>query len=422
MMSEAELRELGADIVKNGLTSAIVLWQADSQAPLLLLDGRNRLAGVELETGTQAEITGVDVQVGAEFVYRNKVITLDASTDPYTFVISANIRRRHLTVEQKLGLVADVLKAQPQKTDRQIAKQTKVSPTTVGRVRRSLEREGDVSTVDTRIDTLGRKQPATKPSARKGGSGRKVTATAAPETSKPEPAASLEIAQAEPVGNGGDPGETAKAMAARHAAAETGNDDPEVAAVKSAVALLAALNRKRSLKMCHGFKEYETEPAEKFVTAISPSDLDNACDFLIGISEAADNAERKAKKAKRVAIEARHPEKARNKAREEAIRAAMEDDLEEARREAKESGERWGDVKDDWVAEWKEDHWGDEQEAEFNEEFRKNWQSDHGAPFPGAAAVNPPKQREAGAQPKRAAGNSSTPEPAREAAAIPEPV
>jgi hypothetical protein len=218
-------------------------------------------------------------------------------------------------------------------------------------------------------------------------------------------------------GNGGDPGETAKAMAAQHAAAEAaGNDcdpeasasarkaaaeEPQLSAFKSAVALLAALNRERSFKMCHGFKEYETEPAEIFVSAMSLPDLENASDFLIGIQDAIEDAERKAKKAKQIASEAKHPEKAHAKAREETIRAAMEDDLEEAKREAKESGERWADIKDDWVEEWKQDCWGDEQEAEFNEEFCKNWQSDHGTPFPGAAAVNPPspaKQREAGAR------------------------
>ena len=39
----------------------------------------------------------------------------------------------------------------------------------------------------------------------------------------------------------------------------------------------------------------------------------------------------------------------------------------------------------DWITEWKQDHWSDEQEAEFNKEFCEKWQSDHGTPFPGAA-------------------------------------
>jgi hypothetical protein len=50
-----------------------------------------------------------------------------ANGDPYAFVISANIRRRHLTAEQKRDLIAKVLKAQPRKSNRQIAKATGTS-------------------------------------------------------------------------------------------------------------------------------------------------------------------------------------------------------------------------------------------------------------------------------------------------------
>ena len=56
-----------------------------------------------------------------------------------------------------------MLKAAPEKSDRQIAKQAKASPTFVGKVRAEGEASGDVSTVDTRTDTKGRKQPAKKP-------------------------------------------------------------------------------------------------------------------------------------------------------------------------------------------------------------------------------------------------------------------
>jgi hypothetical protein len=170
---------------------------------------------------------------------------------------------------------------------------------------------------------------------------------------------------------------------------------------KSAVALLAALNRERSFTISRfGDKEYETAPAEILVSAISLADVEDARDFLVSIEEAIQDAERKAKKAKQIAKEAKHPEKARAKAREEAIRAAMEDDIAEAKREAKESGERWADIKDDRIEEWIQDNWGDEQEAEFDKEFCKNWQSDHGAPFGGAAA---PKNKPPASTPAAAA-------------------
>jgi len=46
-MSPEELRELGEDIKKCGLNNPIVLWEAEKNAPPLLLDGRNRLGAME---------------------------------------------------------------------------------------------------------------------------------------------------------------------------------------------------------------------------------------------------------------------------------------------------------------------------------------------------------------------------------------
>src|SRR5262249_25952616 len=82
---------------------------------------------------------------------------------PYAYVISANIHRRHLTAEQKRDLIAKLIKATPEKSDRQIAEQAKSNRTTVGQIRKTLEKSGDVSIVDTRTDTKGREQPAKKP-------------------------------------------------------------------------------------------------------------------------------------------------------------------------------------------------------------------------------------------------------------------
>ncbi len=83
--------------------------------------------------------------------------------DPYAYVLSANVHRRHLTGEQKRELIAKLLKAQPEKSDRQIAETVKASPTTVGTVRAKMESAGDVSKLGTRQDTKGRQQPANKP-------------------------------------------------------------------------------------------------------------------------------------------------------------------------------------------------------------------------------------------------------------------
>jgi ParB-like chromosome segregation protein Spo0J len=166
-MSPDELRELGEDIRKHGLHEPIVLlrkrrlrWDGSpiiGKYDLELLDGRNRLDAMEL--------------VGFELIHHGKLdrcrwieLEPEPDTDPVAFVISANIRRRHLSAEDKRHLIAELLKAQPEKSDRQIAATVKASPTTIGTVRAEMEAKGDVSKLDTRRDTKGRKQPAKRSS------------------------------------------------------------------------------------------------------------------------------------------------------------------------------------------------------------------------------------------------------------------
>jgi hypothetical protein len=120
-------------------------------AQIYLLDGRNRLDAIEVVGGTT-----VAVRAG----YPDCDFRVLQDGDPYDLVVSFNVHRRHLSAEQKRELIEKLLKAKPATSDRQIAKQTKSSPTTVGTVRKSMEKAGDVSKLDTRTDTKGREQPA----------------------------------------------------------------------------------------------------------------------------------------------------------------------------------------------------------------------------------------------------------------------
>jgi hypothetical protein len=81
-------------------------------------------------------------------------------TDPYAFVVSANITRRHLTAEQKRDLIAKLLKRQPETSDRQIGGMIKADNKTVAAVRAEMEGREEIPHVETRTDSKGRKQPA----------------------------------------------------------------------------------------------------------------------------------------------------------------------------------------------------------------------------------------------------------------------
>jgi ParB-like chromosome segregation protein Spo0J len=139
-MEGEEFDALVADIKANGLCEKIWIHQGK------ILDGRNRYracieAGIEPDC---CELPG------------------DDESEILAFVISKNIHRRHLTAEQKRDLIAKLLKATPETSDRQIGRTVKASPTFVGKVRAAAEAAGEVSTVDTRVDAKGVKQPARK--------------------------------------------------------------------------------------------------------------------------------------------------------------------------------------------------------------------------------------------------------------------
>jgi hypothetical protein len=153
-MTDVELRDLGEDIRKHGQRIPITTL-TDQEGVERLLDGRSRLdamerLGLPIVRDGDLNRDQLDIQ------------NVSGNVDPYAYVLSANIHRRHLTSEQKREVIEKLLKAKPDQSNRTIAKQVKADDKTVGTVRNQLESRSEIPHVKTRIDSKGREQPAKK--------------------------------------------------------------------------------------------------------------------------------------------------------------------------------------------------------------------------------------------------------------------
>ena len=144
ILPEKELAELADDIGKNGLRGPITLYEGR------ILDGRNRYLACERNR--------------IEPKYRP--FTGD---DPIAFVISANLRRRHLNTSQRSMIAAKLATMQegrPSKTSsnepvsiQQAAKALHVSPASVKRARKLLhERPAEAEAIQRGEKTLPQAQ------------------------------------------------------------------------------------------------------------------------------------------------------------------------------------------------------------------------------------------------------------------------
>jgi hypothetical protein len=106
LLSEPELTELVKDIADHGLKEKITLWRGSEEpnSPLYLLDGRNRLAA--LKRAGRLDLEGLEPVDQYAVVLGPREVP-----DPAAFVISKNIRRRHLTKEQQAKLILKAVEA-----------------------------------------------------------------------------------------------------------------------------------------------------------------------------------------------------------------------------------------------------------------------------------------------------------------------
>src|SRR5262249_3466057 len=196
-MSRNELQALADDIRSNGIQNQIVVISeriGETGAwSYFLIDGISRLDAIELagfntiaasrslgraERRRDGRECGLDVFLGL----RDGEIAIkyiSPPDDPYAYVASVNIYRRHLTADQKRELIENLLKATPEKSDRQIAETVKASQTPGGMVRAELAptvQSGQLPEKRVGKDGKARRQPS-----KKGGIGRPQPANSKPK-------------------------------------------------------------------------------------------------------------------------------------------------------------------------------------------------------------------------------------------------
>lgn len=106
MLPEAELQELADDITKHGLKNAVTLTRDG-----VLLDGRNRVAAC-----TRAGIKPRFTQYEGD--------------DPTAYVVSINLRRRHLSMEDRAFLAVELIKVYEDESQSRVLAGKKVADPT----------------------------------------------------------------------------------------------------------------------------------------------------------------------------------------------------------------------------------------------------------------------------------------------------
>ncbi len=118
LLDPDELRQLGNDIVANGMQDPIALWSLTiaGAEDAVVLDGRNRLDSMELVGMETLQLIGDKYRLKVPVVYlsleKNIYAPSTGGVNPLSYTISKNIHRRHLrTKEQQAELIVKVMNA-----------------------------------------------------------------------------------------------------------------------------------------------------------------------------------------------------------------------------------------------------------------------------------------------------------------------
>jgi len=157
-----EREALKASIEQRGTIAVPIVVDEDNN----VIDGHNRLQ-------IAAELQLADVPT--------KVVTGLSPDERRALALTLNVDRRHLSREQRRELIAQVLMADPTRSNNRIAAETKADHKTVGDVREHLVSTGEIPQLDTTIGKDGKKRRAKR-------GARRATAPAASQASQSTPA------------------------------------------------------------------------------------------------------------------------------------------------------------------------------------------------------------------------------------------
>lgn len=142
-LTEDEYQALKADIAERGVQVPVERDETGA-----VLDGHHRIRACE-------ELGITD--------YPTIIRTGMDEDQKRQHVLALNLDRRHLTREQKRELVATLLVATPETSNRQIAEQAKVDDHTVADVRRNLQATAEIPQLNRTVGADGKERPAHKP-------------------------------------------------------------------------------------------------------------------------------------------------------------------------------------------------------------------------------------------------------------------
>jgi hypothetical protein len=181
LMSDAELRELADDIEANGLLEKVTVIEQDGVPHLL--DGRNRLDALEL-LGRKIFVSKYDpsalhcgecpkrvtqkkrreaLAADRDLSSPSNNIFENASIDnPFAFVLSKNVHRRHLTPEEKRPLIVKLVKASAERSNAVLAEWADVDDHYISDIREELEATSEIPRFEKTIGKDGKARPTRK--------------------------------------------------------------------------------------------------------------------------------------------------------------------------------------------------------------------------------------------------------------------